>query len=707
MWRRVLCVLAASITLPATRGADLLLPPAIQSGFRIGGAPHSLSSIGTDAGGNIYLAGSFIGAIALGTGFPVASKTTLGPKDSPPRLFVAKVSPSGRQLLYVTEINHSYPAHSYLGGMAVTPDGSVILAGYTQATDYPTTEGSLQPRSVNGGAFLLRLDRSGQRLVFSTFLDDSAQTRASSLFVDADGNCYLGGYTDGRTFPTTPGAYQRTVLPRPSGTGPLGFVAKVSADGRGLLFSTLFNESAVTGIAVDAAGAIHITGMTLLAVMDPAASRVLYSRELPDINRVPLLAVDRSGSSYVALSTYYGSSVRKYRSTGALLYEKQLPGANLWALLASDDGTVFAAGSATMVGFPTRDSLQPCNMNLHHDYVPVQWWLQSAAFSVLDPEGKMVHSSFLGGSAPSGHGNDSNSIVALARGQDGLLYLAGFSSSPDFPGGPTLISGPGFAFGMKLDLGAVARGRTSAACLALATVVEAPLMPSALMTVLGSNLGPVTGASFRLDANNRVPSELAGVRVTAGGVEAPLLYVQEQQINFIVPQEVAGATTNVCVINQEGQSCLLAYVGDVSPGIFRVGDGYAVLNEDGSLNTPANPAVLGSVISLFGTGFGPFDRSMPDGSVSVPPLPRLVKTVRATFLSVPLAPGRWVPPRIAGNVLYAGAAPGLVHGVAQLNIRVPTGLWAGRTAVYLEVDGGTVPKYRQPLGVHYITVKGP
>jgi uncharacterized protein (TIGR03437 family) len=688
--RRIVLCLAISLVPTVTLAADLPLPAAIQSGFRIRGASHSIKAIGTDANGNIYISGQFFGAILLNSGFPVATKTILGPKTSPASLFVAKISPSGQELLYLTEIHDPDPSYNMLGAMAVAPDGSVILAGATRDAEFPTTDGAFQPRSANGGAFLLKLDPFGQKLVFSTYLDDSSETGANSLHVDAAGNCHVAGSTDGRTFPTTPAAYQ----PRPSTAGQrprrVGFVSKISADGKNLLSSTLFTESVVDAMAVDAAGRIHLAGSTLLAVLDPAGSRLVYSREFPDTNRIPLLGVDRDGNSYLAFGYYYSSDVKKFDASGTLVYDVQVPGADVRALLVADDDTVFAGGAAVSVGFPTRDTLQPCNMNLPHDYIPVQWWVMSGAFIVLDPTGRISHASFLGGSAPSGYGNDVNSVAALARGRDGSVYLAGTTASPEFPGGATLISGSGTAstFGLRLDLGAVDRGRPSAACLANAAWAEAPVMPAALMTIFGSNLGPAGGVSFNLDSDNRVPIELAGMRVTVGGLEAPVLYVQDQQINFIVPQAVAGTTTNVCVVGKEAESCLFGYVGDVSPGVFRVGKGYAVLNA----------AADGSVISLFGTGFGPFDRSPPDGSLASSPLGRLVYTVRAQFWRATTS--RYAPPGpFVGEVLYAGAAPGLVHGVVQLNIRVPKDLLLGSTTVQLLVDGGTVPQYRPPLMV--------
>ena len=106
------------------------------------------------------------------------------------------------------------------------------------------------------------------------------------------------------------------------------------------------------------------------------------------------------------------------------------------------------------------------------------------------------------------------------------------------------------------------------------------------------------------------------------------------------------------------------------------GAGSAVLNQDGTLNTPANPAARGSVISFFGTGMGPYDRSEQDGSIGAPPLGHLQYPISVSFYD-PTPPvcffGICSKPQgpFTGEVLYAGQAPELVTGVTQVNVKVP------------------------------------
>ena len=68
---------------------------------------------------------------------------------------------------------------------------------------------------------------------------------------------------------------------------------------------------------------------------------------------------------------------------------------------------------------------------------------------------------------------------------------------------------------------------------------------------------------------------------------------------------------------------------------------------------------------LFGTGVGQTDPPGIDGAVAAPPLPQ------------PLAPVTVRIGNLNAQILYAGAAPGLVEGVVQINARVPEAIIPG------------------------------
>lgn len=116
---------------------------------------------------------------------------------------------------------------------------------------------------------------------------------------------------------------------------------------------------------------------------------------------------------------------------------------------------------------------------------------------------------------------------------------------------------------------------------------------------------------------------------------------------------------------------------DASPGLFTAdasgkGQG-AILNQDGSVNTPNNPAQVGSVVALFGTGEGATNPSGTDGKLAGLPLP------------MPLLPVQVLVGGVPADLLYASGAPTEVAGVLQINVRVPSAVAAGRQPVILRI----------------------
>ena len=128
---------------------------------------------------------------------------------------------------------------------------------------------------------------------------------------------------------------------------------------------------------------------------------------------------------------------------------------------------------------------------------------------------------------------------------------------------------------------------------------------------------------------------------------------------------------------------LTATVADVAPSVFTLngsGKGAAVaINQDGSLNDAAHPAAPGSIVTLYATGAGQTNPGGQDGVPSTVPLPLPIATVTAT-----------IGGKSAG-VQFAGGAPGIVAGVLQVNVQVPTGLTAGANDVVLKAGSSSSP----------------
>ncbi len=185
-------------------------------------------------------------------------------------------------------------------------------------------------------------------------------------------------------------------------------------------------------------------------------------------------------------------------------------------------------------------------------------------------------------------------------------------------------------------------------------------------------------------------------------------YVSATQINVVVPYEIAGrASTNITVVYQGGTSAPIPQqVVAVEPSIFTfnaTGQGQAVAGNvtgpsAGTDNGPAggvaltggtlatSPATAGSFFFGYLTGGGVTNPAGATGSVNssttLMPIANWTTTsgtVSATIGGVP------------ANVSFAGAAPGVVTGVYQLDIQVPAGVSGSALPLAITIDGVTTP----------------
>jgi uncharacterized protein (TIGR03437 family) len=205
-----------------------------------------------------------------------------------------------------------------------------------------------------------------------------------------------------------------------------------------------------------------------------------------------------------------------------------------------------------------------------------------------------------------------------------------------------------------------------------------PVAPGEILSLYGQGIGPEIALGPQL-VSGRVDTVAGGVRVLFDGVPAPVLLAGYFQVNVQVPYEIAGRRkTAVQLIYRDLPSNLVELdVVESAPAIFTTfvgGSDALALNEDGSINSPSNPAPRGSVLALFGTGAG---QTSPPAITGVP--------------AAAAAPGLPASVTVGGRdaeVLYAGPAPTLL-GVTQINIRIPADLPGNspRAAVVLTIKG--------------------
>ena len=347
----------SSLDLPVTTGAFQTTLKATTNGF--------VAKFSNDGK---LIAATYLGGSSQDSVFGIA----LGPNGNPwviesgQGAFVGALDSALAHAAYFAPIDGSVDAGGK--GIAIDSSGNVLVTGSTSDPNFPVTAGAYHagaPSANAPEAFVLKLDASGQT-IYSTYIGGSQGVitmptlgetiegpaqHGIAVAADSGGNAVVTGYTASADFPTTPGAYQRTVgsgCPYPAfieGTiGPAffsylvddTFVLKLSADGKTLLYSTLLGGSCYdrpTSIALDAAGNAYVTGETdsgdyplvdaveaapavssyasFASVLNAAGSALNFSTYLL-AGAVPSVAAAPSGSFVIAGDVGQGAQTQEF-----------------------------------------------------------------------------------------------------------------------------------------------------------------------------------------------------------------------------------------------------------------------------------------------------------------------------------------------------------------------------------------------------------
>lgn len=661
----------------------------------LGGASSDVGwAVAADAEGNAYIAGT-----TLSPNFPVttgAFQTSAAGSSA----FVAKLNPSGSALVYSTLLSGSSGFVS-VAGMRVDSAGNVYVTGSTTAPDFPVTSGAFQATAARGSiqaithGFVSVLNATGGKLIYSTFLSGSQGSQPSAIALTSTGEALVAGVTQSADFPVTAGAYLTNF------SGPQSrFVTRLNKAGSALVYSTFLagsNNTTFTGIDVDATGAAYVTGDTYTAFPVTPGAFVSPTPPSPASPGIFVAKLDPRGSRLI-----YGALI--VGDHGAF------PG----PVVVDAKGNAYITGSTTSTNFPVTGNAYQSGYSaaLCYTALPVPFGGQGEVpncgdvfVAELDPTGStLVYSTYFGS-----NGTDNGGAIALAP--DGSVYVGGRTNSAVLPATATApqthrslgidcsFAGSPSAFGQFVCWDAFVARFNPAAPAAVApfeivnsaSFLPGAIVPGELVALFGLDIGPQQSASYQLNAGNRVTTSLSGVRVLFDSTPAPLLYVSANQINAVVPYDTAAkAQVQVSIENNglSGRAQTIQIAGvtpgyvAVAPGIFSAtasGAGQAAaFNQDGSINGPAHPAPAGSTVSVYATGLGVTNVTVPDGQITDPSLPQVNQGKVELFID-----GR------ATDASYAGNAPFSVAGVSQVNLVVPPGTSSGAVPLFVS-SGHTV-----------------
>jgi len=295
---------------------------------------------------------------------------------------------------------------TYLGGSgddrvnAISVDGDTLaVAGETSSQDFPviaSPAGNLPQSAYGGGArdaFVAELVASTGVVRFASYLGGSGDDRATGVSVDSSGRIVVAGETGSPDFPV------RNAIQAKPGGGTDAFVAEYDG-ARRVLFSTYLGGSGddrAHGVAVASDGAIYLAGETGSSDF-PVANALQPARGGAIDAFLAKLAADGSSLEF---STYLGGSGDDRANAVAL----------------DPDGNPYLAGSTASMDFPAPAGQHPVFAGGATDAFLAHVSADGAA---------LLSSAYIGGT-----GDDE--ALALAVPAFGDVYLAGRTSSTDFP----------------------------------------------------------------------------------------------------------------------------------------------------------------------------------------------------------------------------------------------------------------------------------
>jgi hypothetical protein len=544
---------------PYDHTQPLVIDPSLTYSTYLGDAGDQAKGVAVDSSGNAYVTGT-----TLSTAFPVANPLQANNKAKNGTAFVSKLNSAGSALVYSTYLGGSVSEQA--NAIAVDSSGDAYVTGSTCSSDFPTVKPVQAGLKGVCDAFVAELNAAGSSLVYSTYLGGSGTTESGTslsdeglgIAVDSSGAAYVTGGTWSSDFPT--------VTPIQSyGGGEDAFLCKFAAGGATLAYSIYLGGTAQdqgNGVAVDSSGNAYVTGFTLsnnfptrnsfqasnkattngtafVAELNSTGSALVYSTYLGGsvMDSGEAIAVDSAGDAYLAGATWssdfptfiplqpnnaakHGGSnafVTKLNPGGsALLYSTYLGGSGhatnstpssggdtAYGIAVDPLGVAFVAGVTGSLDFPAVDALQTVNNS------PDEFTAFIACLSSAGTE--LGYSSYLGGT-----GDDQANAIAVDASDN--TYLAGRTTSPDFPTASPLQATPGGAFVAQVSPPpAVALFPTS---LNFGTVPGNTMSPQRIVTLSSINDSAVNITSITASGDFSLTSTATSCPYTGGTMPA-------------------------------------------------------------------------------------------------------------------------------------------------------------------------------------------
>ncbi len=415
----------------------LVIDPTLKYATYLGGSGNDGGrGIGIDSAGNVYIVGNTTSANLPTVSAAQGNYGGMSANFMNGDAFVAKFSPAGA-LVYLTYLGGS--ADDAATAVAVDSSGNAYVVGLTTSQNFPLANplqanfGGMggKGRVRTGDAFVAKLNPTGNKLLYSTYLGGSQDDAALAVAIDAQGDAFVAGVTVSMNFPVTTGAYQTfyrgglgepvSVFGFPMWDPGDVFIAELNPSGSQLIFATYYggtSDDAAFSIALDSASNVYIGGCTIS----------------PDLPTTPgALQRGFGGSETQNKNFLLGDGfVAKFNPTGTgLMYSTYFGGSGddcISSIAVDSSGDVFMTGSTSSQFLKTTTgAFQPLFSGYTIKPKLIAHLFGDAFVGELNPAGSaLIYLSYLGGSE-----NDGGMAIAVDSG--GNAYVTGFTDSTNFP----------------------------------------------------------------------------------------------------------------------------------------------------------------------------------------------------------------------------------------------------------------------------------
>jgi hypothetical protein len=381
---------------------------------------------------------------------------------------------------------------SVINGMTMNSAGQIYVTGTTNAVDYPTTAGVIQPvcpapmtggtkcgPSSSSAAFVAKIASDGQSLIYSTYLGGggagpgvgggsisqggSGSEFGSGIAVDSGDNAWVVGLTNSNNFPVTQDAYSLYCEPVPldfnfntlvyegefsdcarvsgneynySGSYSI-FLVKLNPTGTSILYGTFLGGTqgeTQANVALDAAGNIYVGGAAYTAANGAAAQtgNIIFPTTASAYQKIPQA---NAWSPFITVFAPNGHSLLYSSVLSATVGQTYAGG------LAVGGGEVFIGGYTQSPSFPTTagalSSTCPGNSPTQ---CPNNGYL--AAFDITKSgAASLIFSTYLNGThvSSAGIGLSTSVVEVLVADAGGNVYAGGSNQYRDFPTTPGVL----------------------------------------------------------------------------------------------------------------------------------------------------------------------------------------------------------------------------------------------------------------------------